>query len=70
MFERGNEIQLVKGDISRRESFPVSSKLLGYYPVAWWLSPECSYVKRRTSKVNWDDKVNEETVAVIQEVLA
>ena len=54
--------------MSKWELFSVSGKLLGHYPTAGWLRPACSYIKRRASGINWDDKVDKEIVAVIQEI--
>ena len=70
VFGRGNEIPQITADMSRRELFSISGKLLGHYPIARWLRPACSYVKRRASGINWDDRVDEGTVSVIQEILA
>ena len=70
VFTRGNEIPQITGDMSTGELFSVSGKLLGHYPIARVLKPICSYVKRRASRTDWDDKVNEETVAVIKKILA
>ena len=43
VFERDNDIPQVTGDMSRRELFLVSSKLLGHYLIAGWLRLACSY---------------------------
>ena len=68
MFRRGNEIPEI-GEISRRELFSICGKLLGHYPVAGWLRLACSYVKRRASGVDWEDRVDCKTLKVIQEIL-
>ena len=68
MFRRGNE-PLEIGEISRRELFSIDGKLLGHYPVAGWLRLACSYVKRRASGVDWEDRVDRKTLKVIQEIL-
>ena len=68
MFRRGNEIPEI-GEISRRELFSICGKLLGHYPVAGWLRLACSYVKRRASGVDWEDRVDCKTFKVIQEIL-
>ena len=41
MFRRGNEIPEIEGEISRREVFSISGKLLEHYPVAGWLRLAC-----------------------------
>ena len=67
MFRRGNKIPEI-GEISRQELFSICGKLLGHYPVAGLLRLACSYVKR-TSGVDWEDRVNCKTLKVIQEIL-
>ena len=69
MFRRGNEIPETEGEISRWELFSICGKLLGHYPVAGWLRLACSYVKRRASAVDWEDRVDCKTLKVIQEIL-
>ena len=69
MFRRGNEIPAIEGEISRRELFSICGKLLGHYLVAGWLQLACSYVKRRASGVDWEDRVDCKTLKVIQEIL-
>ena len=69
MFRRGNEIPEIEGEISRQELFSICGKLLGHYPVAGWLWLACSYVKRRASGVDWEDRVDCKTLKVIQEIL-
>ena len=44
-------------------------QIVGHYPVAGWLRLACSYVKRRASGVDWEDKVDCKTLEVIQEIL-
>ena len=56
MFRRGNEIPEIEGEISRQELFSIYGKLLGHYPVAGWLRLACSYVKRRSSGIDWEDR--------------
>ena len=69
MFRRGNKIPAIEGEISRRELFSICGKLLGHYPVAGWLWLACSYVKRRASGVDWEDRDDCKTLKVIQEIL-
>ena len=58
-----------KGEISRRGLFSICGKLLGHYPVVGWLRLACSYVKRRASGVDWEDRVDCKTLKVIEEIL-
>ena len=69
MFGRGNEILQLTGDMSKWDLFLISVKLLGHYPVDGWLRPACSYIKRRTSGIDWMIKLTRK-LAVIQEILS
>ncbi|XP_067939562.1 uncharacterized protein [Watersipora subatra] len=39
------------------ELFSVFGKLVGHYPVAGWLRPACSYLKRQTNEIGWDEEI-------------
>ena len=71
VFRRGNEIPEVRMEenLSRRELFSICGKLVGHYPVAGWLRVSCSYIKRRAEGVNWEDKVGQETMAMLRELI-
>lgn len=69
IFQRGNEIPEVGEELSRRELFSVCGRLVGHYPIAGWLRVACSYVKRRAEGVRWDDKVGQETMEMIKDVV-
>ena len=43
-------------------------KLVGHFPVASWLRPACSFVKRLANSVGWDSKVDAKTVELAQEL--
>ena len=42
----------------------------GHHPIARGLWPACCYMKRRSSGIDWEEEVDEKTVAVMQEILA
>ena len=69
VFRRGNEIPEVGEELSRRELFSVCGKLVGHYPITGWLQVACSYVKRRAEGVKWEDKVGQETVKMMREIV-
>ena len=68
-FRRGNEIPQLKQELNRRELFSICGKLIGHYPVASWLRPACSYIKRHAEGRGWNDEVGERTVAMMEELL-
>ena len=53
-----------------QELFSIWGKLMVHYPIAGWLWAPCSYVKRRSSGIDWREEVDKKTVAVMQEILA
>ena len=55
--------------LSRRELFSVCGRLLRHYPIAGWLRVACSYIKRKAAGVRWENKVSQETVKMMQEIL-
>lgn len=69
IFRRGNEIPEVGEELSRRELFSACGRLVGHYPIAGWLRVACSYVKRRAEGVRWDDKVGQETVEMMKDIV-
>ncbi|XP_067928898.1 uncharacterized protein [Watersipora subatra] len=40
---------------TKRKLFSVCGKLTGHYPVAGWLRVACSYIKRQTNAIQWND---------------
>ena len=69
MFSRGNELPVVSGTFTRRESFSEWGKLEGHYPIAGWLRLACSFIKRQAEGLKWDDGVGEIAMNMIGEVV-
>ena len=69
VFRRGNEIPEVGKMLSWRALFSVCGKLLGHYPIAGWLRVACSYIKRKAIGMKQEDKVGQETVKMMQEIV-
>ncbi|XP_076056355.1 uncharacterized protein LOC143034304 [Oratosquilla oratoria] len=69
MFKRGNEIPKVPDEMCKRELFSLCGKLMGHYPIAGWLRTACSYIKRRVGSKDWGEKVNEDTLTMIRDVV-
>ena len=55
--------------MSRRELLSACVRLVGHYTIAGWLGVACSYVKRRAEGVRWDDKVGQETIEMMKEIV-
>ena len=46
-------------EITKRELFSLCGRLTGHYPVAGWLRPHCSFLKRLGSDGSWDRPVSD-----------
>lgn len=69
VFARGNDLPEGHEEMSRCELFSACGKMVGHYPISGWLRIACSYLKRRTEEINWEDVVDSETTGVVQEVV-
>ena len=69
-WKRDNQVrdELDVESISRRELYSLCGQLVGIHPVASWLRPSCSYLKR-LSEGRWDEKIDEELFEKIKWVL-
>ncbi|XP_067933222.1 uncharacterized protein [Watersipora subatra] len=60
---------LVKEIPTKHELFSMSGKLIGHYPVAGWLRPAGSYLKRQTNEIGWDEEIPVPVRALAKEVM-
>ena len=51
--------------VSRRELFSICGQLVGHYPVAGWLQPACSYVKRIAGGSSWNDPIGNDAMVLV-----
>lgn len=58
-WQRDNVIHDVPSGLTRRQLFSICGQLTGHYPVAGWLRPACSFLKRLASSGGWDSAVSE-----------
>ena len=65
---RDNAVDEIKPCMSRREVFSWCGQLVGHLPVANWLRPACSFLKRLCSHVSWDDPAPEKAMLIVQEI--
>lgn len=68
-FRRANEIPDVGDRMTKRELFSLCGKLVGHYPIAGWLRPVCSFVKRHADGDQWDDYIGDEARERMREVV-
>lgn len=71
MFSRSNDIPSPDDitHLTKRELFSICGKLVGHYPIVGWLRVSCSFIKRRSGDINWEDGVSENVCTMVREVL-
>ena len=67
-WRRGNAVDPPNDALTRRQLFSLCGQLTGHYPVAGWLRPCCSFVKRTSGDLKWDEIVDVRTMSMIKEV--
>jgi ribonuclease HI len=70
VWSRDNHVEIVPDGMTKRGLFSTCGKLIGHYPVAGWLRPACSFVKRKTNGLKWNDNVDQETASMLKCLLA
>lgn len=65
-----SEISLEKSGLTKRELFSFCGRLVGHYPVAGWLRPCCSFLKRLGCDGPWDSPVEGNVSALANDLLA
>ena len=55
--------------LTRRKLFSICGRLTGHYPVCGWLRMSCSYIKRRSEGVPWEDEVGMDVCLMTEELL-
>ncbi|XP_067939635.1 uncharacterized protein [Watersipora subatra] len=63
-----SEIHLEPAGLTKRELFSFCGRLVGHYPVAGWLWPYCSFVKRLGCNGAWDAPVEKEVSSLASEL--
>lgn len=70
VFTRGNELPKLSECTSRRNLFSACGKIIGHYPVCGWLRVACSYVKRISEGLGWNDDIGERARAMMMELMS
>ena len=68
MRHRDNVVQSFHEVSTKRKLFSLCGQLLGHFPVAGWLRPACSYIKRLCNKMNWDDMLDENVLNFVADL--
>ena len=69
-WSRDAELPVVGNQLTKRGLFSLCGKLLGHYPVAGWLRVACSYIKRLSNFVQWDEYIPESTMTMLHELIS
>lgn len=69
-WRRDGPVPIMGENLTKRELFSLTGKLVGHYPVAGWLRIACSFVKRSAEGVGWDDRIPPEAEAAAREVVS
>lgn len=66
-WKRDNDLERLTEVKTKRELFSFCGKLTGHFPVANWLRPMCSYLKRPSSNGHWDDPLDSSVLLLIDD---
>ena len=68
MWKRDNVLTPLESNPTRRQVFSYCGRLIGHFPVASWLRPACSFIKRATNGIGWSDCVGDSVERMLREV--
>jgi hypothetical protein len=70
MWKRGNIVEQLKPSMTKREVFSLCGQLVGHFPVARWLRPACSIIKRSfCEQTSWDKPASSTTMEMLKDTL-
>ena len=67
-WSRDNLLSPIDSTLTKRQLFSWTGQLVGHYPVAGWLRPACSYIKRSANSVQWDELVEKSTMKMVDDI--
>ena len=68
-WERDNPLPDVPKDMTRRQLFSICGQLTSHYPIAGWLRPACSLLKRFSNSGGWDEAVSDSICQKTEEIM-
>lgn len=68
VWRRDAKIPEITEGMTKRGLFSLCGKLIGHYPVGGWLRPACSFIKRLSNEVGWDQAVPENVWLLAKEI--
>ncbi len=67
-WSRGNIVDPLGERVTKRQVFAWCGQMTAHFPVAGWLRVACSFLKRCTGDLKWDDLVSERAQQLLAEV--
>jgi hypothetical protein len=67
-WRRDNVLDPLTDQMSRRRLFSWCGQMVGHFPVASWLRPACSYLKRMTNGLQWDEEVDAWVIKIAKSI--
>jgi len=69
LWGRDNKLKSMAEVKTKRDVFSLCGQLVGHFPVAGWLRPACSFVKRQLSDKKWEDEIDETSFNMLTDVV-
>jgi hypothetical protein len=69
VWQRDNVIKELDLPVTKRDVFSLCGQLIGHFPVASWLRPACSFIKRGMNGQKWDEPAGKHVVTKLMEVV-
>lgn len=69
LWTRDNKIKPLNEIKTKRDVYSLCGQLVGHFPVAGWLRPACSFLKRHLTDFKWDDVVGERVKSILGDIM-
>ncbi|XP_054285261.1 uncharacterized protein LOC129001833 [Macrosteles quadrilineatus] len=69
MWTRDNKIKALDKIETKRDVYSLCGQLIGHFPVAGWLRPACSFLKRQLADLKWDDVVGNRIKIMLGDIM-
>lgn len=67
-WKRGNTLSVPDTNMTKREVFSWCGRLTGHFPIASWLRPACSYLKRLVNDLDWEETISFDLYQRLKEI--
>jgi hypothetical protein len=61
-----NVLDSLTDQVKRRRLFSWCGQMIGHFPVASWVRPACSYLKRMTNGSQWNEEVDAWVIKIVK----